>query len=393
MPKISNVYQDKERGTYYTIVSLGTDDLTGKRISKTKRGFTTQKEAKKWHDEYKLQHVDISRQGNINFKYFLNEYFIPDYRQSVQARTYDMTKSKLKRLKFFDKKRLDEITPALVKKFQNDLYLEGLSNNYIRSVHQILQQVFDLAIKLGYLNKNAAKIVGNVKKEKPKVDFWTREEFQRFINTFDKSDLLEYQKFIIFWFFFMTGIRTSELQALTWSDLDFKNETIYVHKSMYYKNKDEYTINDTKTLSSTRLLYLDKDTINYMMEWKERQKEVGNIDFIFSLTGLPLVKSTLSRIISIHAEFAGVKKIRVHDLRHSHASLMLELGMNSLEMQNRLGHADIKTTLGTYSHLRPNAMKEVANKFFGQISVSGDRVYKPKFNGNQHTKNNKEKNG
>lgn len=386
MPKISNVYLDKERGTYYTIVSLGTDEVTGKRISKTKRGFTTQKEAKTWHDEYKLQNRDVSRQGNISFKYFLNEYFIIDYKRKVQKRTFDMTNSKIKRLKFFHNQKIDRITPAQVKKFHNKLFSEGLSNNYIRSVHQILQQVFDLAIKLGYLSQNVAKIVGNVKKEKPKVDFWTREEFQKFINTFDKSDLQEFQKFIIFWFFFMSGVRTSELQALTWDDLDFDNQTIYIHKSMYYKSRNDFTINDTKTASSTRLLYLDEDTIFYLKEWKERQETIGKIKYIFSLTGLPLVKSTLGRIITTHAEFAKIKKIRVHDLRHSHASLMLELGLNSLEMQNRLGHADVKTTLGTYSHLKPNAMKEVANKFMGQIKVSDDNVYKPNFNGNQHVK-------
>nr|WP_081601030.1 tyrosine-type recombinase/integrase [Streptococcus ferus] len=99
----------------------------------------------------------------------------------------------------------------------------------------------------------------------------------------------------------------------------------------------------------------------------------------------PLVKSTLKRVLQVHSEFIGIKTIRIHDLRHSHASFMLSLGMNDLEMQNRLGHADIKTTLGTYSHLHPNAMKEVANRMTGQVVADNNNVRKSKFNGNQHT--------
>jgi len=105
----------------------------------------------------------------------------------------------------------------------------------------------------------------------------------------------------------------------------------------------------------------------------------------------PLVKSTLKRVLKSHSDYAKIKLIRIHDLRHSHASFMLSLGMNDLEMQNRLGHADIKTTLGTYSHLRPSAMKEVAIRMTGKVVVSDNNIRKSKFKGNQHTKKNQSK--
>ena len=117
---------------------------------------------------------------------------------------------------------------------------------------------------------------------------------------------------------------------------------------MYYKNQKEWYITDTKSISGTRLIYLDDDTLKYIKDWQEIQAEIGNHRFVFSLTDSPLVKSTLKRVLQIHSDYAGIKSIRIHDLRHSHASFMLSLGMNDLEMQNRLGHADIKTTLGTY---------------------------------------------
>lgn len=388
MPKIANIYS-MPNGTFRASVSLGFDPSTGKRIQKFKNGFKSQKEAQEWRLRMLADFGKgaLSANSTMTFGKFLDDFFIPDYRSKVRQRTFDMSLSKFKRLQYFEKMKLSAITAPQVKKWQNILFQEGLSNNYVRTVHQILQQVLDLAVKLGMIPRNVAKVVGNVKKDRPKVDFWTVEEFERFIATFNRTDLLGLLHFVVFWFFFMTGLRTSELQALTWSDIDWENKAVLVKKSMYYKSQKEWTITETKSVSGVRLIYLDDDTVNYLKEWQEAQKQVGgSIEFVFSLTGQPLIKSTLSRIITRHSQYAGIKKIRVHDLRHSHASFMLALGMNDLEMQTRLGHADIKTTLGTYSHLRPTAMKEVAHRMTGQVKVTEANPYPSKFNGNQHIK-------
>lgn len=385
MPKIPNVYP-LPNGTYRASVSLGFDPTTGKRIRKFKNGFKTQREAQIWQLQVQSDFGKgaLSSNSSMTFKKFLDDYFIPDYQSQVRQRTFDMTRSKFKRLSYFEKMKLSDILAPHVKQWQNSMFLEGLSNNYIRSVHQILQQVFDLAVRLGMLPSNVAKQVGNVKKERPKVDFWTVEEFQKFISTFDKSNIYDLLYFSTFWFFFMTGVRTSELQAIEWSKINFDRGTVLIDCSMYYKNQKEWHITDTKSISGNRLLYLDDDTLNHLKFWQQAQSQIGKCRFIFSLADSPLVKSTLKRVLQVHSEFAGIKSIRIHDLRHSHASFMLSLGMNDLEMQNRLGHADIKTTLGTYSHLRPNAMKEVANRMTGQIIITENNVRQSKFNGNQH---------
>lgn len=329
----------------------------------------------------------ITVNSTMTFKKFLDDYFIPDYKSQVRKRTFDMTQSKFKRLSFFENMKLSDIQAPHVNKWQNAMFIEGLSNNYIRSVHQMLQQIFDLAVKLGMLSNNVAKTVGNVKKDRPKVDFWTVEEFQLFISTFDKSNIYELLYFTTFWFFFMTGVRTSELQAIEWSKIDFEKGTALINCSMYYKSQKEWYLTDTKSISGVRLLYLDDDTLEHLKYWKKAQSQIGECKFVFSIADSPLVKSTLKRVLKSHSDYAKIKSIRIHDLRHSHASFMLSLGMNDLEMQNRLGHADIKTTLGTYSHLRPNAMKEVATRMTGKVVVSDNIVRKSKFNGNQNTKN------
>lgn len=386
MPKVANIYP-MSNGTYRASVSLGFDPITGKRIQKFKNGFKTQKEAQEWRMRMLADFGKraISSNSSMTFQKFLEDYFISDYKSKVRQRTFDMSQSKFRRLSRFHNMKLSDIKAPHVKQWQNALFNEGLSNNYIRSVHQILQQVFDLAVRLGMLPNNVAKIVGNVKKEKPKGDFWTIEEFQKFISTFDKSDLYSLMYFSTFWFFFMTGVRTSELQGIEWNKIDWEYGTVLIDKSVYYKSQKEWYLTEPKTQSSIRLIYLDDDTLNILKEWRKAQSQIGNFRFVFTVSDSPLIKSTLKRVLQRHSDYAGVKSIRIHDLRHSHASFMLYLGMNDLEMQNRLGHADIKTTLGTYSHLRPTAMKGVAERMTGIIQLSKDNVYKSQFNGNQHT--------
>ncbi|MEW4353803.1 Arm DNA-binding domain-containing protein [Streptococcus pneumoniae] len=293
MPRLPNIYS-MQNGTFRASVSLGFDRITGKRIQKL-NGFKTQKEAQEWRLRMLADFGKgaLSSNSSMTFKKFLEDYFIPDYQSQVRQRTFDMTRSKFKRLAYFENMKLSDILAPHVKQWQNAMFVEGLSNNYIRSVHQILQQVFDLAVRLDMLASNVAKQVGNVKKERPKVDFWTVEEFQRFISTFDKSNIYDLLYFTTFWFFFMTGVRTSELQALEWSKIDFDNGTVLIDCSMYYKNQKEWYITDTKSSSGIRLLYLDEDTLKHLKHWKQAQSQMGECRLVFSLADSPLVKSTL----------------------------------------------------------------------------------------------------
>ena len=385
MAKSNGVYHMKN-GTFRAIVSLGFDKRTGKRIQKTKNGFKSKKDAQNWRTQILFDYGKgaLVLNSTMTFKKFLHEYFIPDFKSKLRDSTFTNSRSRIKRIEnYFGKMKLVDINAPIVKQWQNSLFLEGLSNNYIRHVFQLFKQVLDLAIKLGLLNENVAKTIGNVKKVRPKVAFWTIEEFSKFISTFDKTDIYDRLYFTIYWTLFMTGMRISELYALTWNDINLEKQTLLINKSMYYKNKTDWQLTDTKTYSSIRLINLDDDTTAILKEWKAIQKTIGNLDFIFTISGTPVIKSSLSRTLKTHAGFAQIKSIRVHDLRHSHASFMLSLGMNDLEMQNRLGHSDIKTTLGTYSHLRPNAMENVASRMSGKILIQDNSIRPTKFNGNQ----------
>lgn len=371
MPKIPHVYYDKASRTYFTVVSLGFDDKTGKRIQKKKRGFKTQSEAKKWYDDFiaRNSRKKLTRDIKLTFEIFLDHYFIPDYKRRVSARTFGVFNSRKAHFIYFNKMKVLDINPIDIKNWHVDLFDKNLSNNYIKDLHQALKGVFDMAINLGIINDNPATIAGNVKGQQKKVDFWTKEEFELFITTFDKHDVIEHLKFIVCYTLFMTGLRIGELQALTWNDLDYDNKCLLINKSVLYKNKQAWQFKETKTLSSNRLIYLDDTTFTEILEWRNHQKEIGNMDIMFSYDTTPVTTALIKHAITIHSQIAKVKRIRIHDLRHSHASLLLSLGANDLELQNRLGHANIKTTLANYSHLRPSAIKNVATKLNGVINL------------------------
>lgn len=210
--------------------------------------------------------------------------------------------------------------------------------------------------------------LSNVKKQKSKIEFWTKEEFEKVISLIYKEDYYQHFLFISLWFLFMTGMRIGEATAIQWEDIDFDSGVLTINKTLYYKNQSNYRFVEPKTKASVRHIVLDKCTLTYLSEWKEVQQNLIQTDFVMSYNGIPTQKHTLSYAIERYAKLAGIHRIRIHGLRHSHASLLISMGENPLIIKDRLGHEDIETTLGTYGHLYPNSNFEVANKLNGAIS-------------------------
>lgn len=388
MPKISNIYQDKKSNKWYFVANLGYDEH-GKRTRHWGRGFTSQKEAKEAYDEYmgNYSKTAVKTNSTMSYQEFFETYFEPDYKRTVNQRTFDNRISSMRlHFSYFYKRKLKDINAPIIKKWQNELS-EDYSNAYIRNIFGLFQMSLDLAVKLGLIQTNVAKQVGNVKKDKQKVDFWTREEFEKVIATFDISDYYEHYAFIMIWLLFMTGLRIGEAQALEWnSDIDFIEKTLTVSKSMYYKSAQEFYITAPKTKAGNRVIALDDDTIRYLKEWQEVQKKNVPSKYVLSYNGLPTNKHASKHFIEQHAKLAEVHRIKTHALRHSHASLLISLGENALVVRDRLGHEDIETTLGTYGHLYPNTNRAVADKLSNLITVETSENAKRTLTSNQFIK-------
>ena len=230
------------------------------------------------------------------------------------------------------------------------------------------------------------RMIGNIKSKKTKVDFWTLEEFQKVISLLYKGDYYEHYLFMSFWLLFMTGMRIGEASALQWSDIDFQTGMLSITKTLYYKTMNDYKFVEPKTQASIRTLYIDSDTINELKAWKEvQQKVLPKCKLVLSYNGTPTSKTTVPRALEKLAKLAGVHRVKIHALRHSHASLLISMGENPLLIKERLGHEKIQTTLGTYGHLYPNTNLEVANKLTGILHYTPASQSVANYTSNQHT--------
>lgn len=362
-----------DNGTYYFRANLGYDSVTGKQIQKYRSGFSTKKEARAEYSKLILAAEEglAMEKKQPSFKQFIEEIYLPWYKTQVKESTYKNRLNTIeKHFNFFYRKKVNEIEPIHVQTWQLKL-AKDYSPNYVRIIQGMLSLAFDRAIILGLAKKNPARMVGNIKSKKVKVDFWTLEEFQKVISLLYKGDYYEHYLFICFWLLFTTGLRIGEAAALQWEDIDFESGIISVTKTLYYKSMNEYTFVDPKTSASIRTVVIDKDTIRELKDWMEVQKKVlKDCNFVLSYSGIPTSKHTLPRALEKLAGLAGVHRIKIHALRHSHVALLISMGVNPLIVKDRLGHEKIQTTLGTYGHLYPNSNFEVAKMLGGIINFT-----------------------
>lgn len=375
-------------GTYYFRANLGKHPVTGKQIQKYRSGFATKKEARAEYSKLILSTPDelTEKKEEVTFKKFIQEIYLPWYKTQVKESTYKNRYATIeKHFSYFYKMNTDKIEPIHVQNWQLKL-AKNYSPNYVRIIQGMLAIAFDRAIVLGLAKKNPARMIGNVKSRKPKIDFWTLDEFQKVISLLYKGDYYEHYLFISFWLLFMTGMRIGEAAALQWSDIDFETGILSINKNLYYKTMTEYKFVEPKTQAGIRDIVIDDDTIKELKEWKEvQQKVLTNCDFVMSYSGIPTSKHTLPRALEKLAEPAGVHRIKIHALRHSHASLLISMGENPLIIKDRLGHEKIQTTLGTYGHLYPNSNFEVAKKLTGKLTYTPATKSVADYTSNQFT--------
>ena len=375
-------------GTYYFRANLGYNPITGKQIQKYRSGFKTKKEAREEYSKLVLSSTEelTEKKKKISFQQFIEEIYLPWYKTQVKESTYINRCSTIKKhFSYFYKMATDEIEPINVQNWQLKLAKE-FSPNYIRIVQGMPSIAFDRSIVLGIAKKNPSRMIGNIKSKKTKVDFWTLEEFQKVISLLYKGDYYEHYLFMSFWLLFMTGMRIGEAAALHWSDIDFETGLLSITKTLYYKTMTDYKFVEPKTQASIRTIYIDADTLNELKAWKKVQQQVlPNCELVLSYNGTPTSKTTLPRALEKLAGLAGVHRIKIHALRHSHASLLISMGENPLLIKERLGHEKIQTTLGTYGHLYPNTNLEVANKLTGVLQYTPASQSVANYTSNQHT--------
>lgn len=353
-----SVTKDGKTGKWMSQIRV--KDWTGKEIHKKKRGFSTKKEALQWERDYISQ---ATGSLGMTFQDFI-ELYMKDMGQRLKPSTIDNKRFliNLKITPFFGKMPLNEIKPTDVRRWQNQLTSyrdengQSYSQTYLKTINNQLTAIFNYAVKYYSLKENPCHKAGGMgKKNAEEMRFWTKDEFVTFLEAVMDNPASH----AIFMTLYYTGMREGELLALTPADVDLDKATIRINKS-YQRLNGEDVVTTPKTPKSNRVITIPEGLCNCLRTYMEQCYGLHPDDRLF-----PYTKSFLYHEMENGCKASGVKRIRVHDIRHSHASLLVEMGFSPLLIAERLGHERVQTTMETYSHLYPNKQTEVAKQLDG----------------------------
>lgn len=351
-----SIYKDKTRNTWY--FQIRKKDIYGEWKRITKRGFKTQSEAKLEQSREMLKEVKIDT--SLTFYELYNKY-ISFNSNRLKERNLNIIENRVNNhiMPYFKNKKINQITTNDIIKWQE--LLNKYSLGYRQSLHITFSAIINFGMKHYNINKNPLSLVGNFKDNgelKKEMNFFTKEEFDNFIK---EEDNIVYNTF--FNLLYYTGLRLGEALALNWND--YRNKSIFVKKTLSNKIKDkQYSITTPKTKSSIRSVLLTNNIISMLDNLKLYYKKFDRFNdnwFIFGGVR-PLAETSIRRRkINACKKTESKKEIRIHDFRHSHASLLINLGADILYISKRLGHSNITETLNTYSHLYPSKQQEIVD--------------------------------
>ena len=348
------VFKNEDNGTWYVMARYV--NWKGERKQKCKRGFATKREAQEWERMFKLQ---TSSDLDMSFEAF-TELYINDVKNRLKENTW-LTKEHIIRpkiLPYFGKLKISEISTKEIIAWQNEMLAyrdekkKPYSQTYLKTLHNQLSAIFNHAVRYYELRSNPAAKVGNMGSEEHKeMLFWTKEEYKKF--SFEMMD--KPVSFYAFEMLYWCGIREGELLALTPADFNFDKETVTINKS-YQRLKGQDVITSPKTKKSNRTIKMPQFLCEEMKEYLGMLYGLKKKDRIFTVT-----KSYLHHEMDRGAKAAGVKRIRIHDLRHSHISLLIDMGFSAVAIADRVGHESIDINY-QYAHLFPSNQIEMAEK-------------------------------
>lgn len=342
---------EKDKKTGKWLIQYRYTDWQGKRRKSTKRGFATKREAEEW-----LRNFLITQKADFDMKFAdFWKMYCADMETRLREHTMRTKKYivELKILPYFGDKRVNDITAADIRQWQNELIKMGYSPTYLKTINNQLSAIFNYAVRYYDLKSNPCVKAGSMGKSKAEeMDFWTGEEFRKFIDSV-MNKRLSYMAFMtLYW----TGMRMGELLALNPKDIDLEKRTISITKSYQRLGKKD-VITPPKTPKSKRVITIPEFLAADIKDYMDSLYDLQENDRLF-----PITKYYLEHEMQRGIKESGVKRIRVHDLRHSHASMLIELGFSPLEIANRLGHEKVETTLNTYAHLYPNKQTKLAER-------------------------------
>ena len=361
---------------------LGTDPVTGKQRRTTRRGFRTMAEAKTALSRLELEVIEnglpTSKRKIMTFEEVYKMWFEQHKATVKESSAYiHNTIIKVQILPYFGALRVDKIDTAYCQKQVNRIF--KTLKNYNSAIN-LIRRIFDYAKVMKQIKTNPMNDVIVPKKRKTldnndkQVNFYNKDQLRTFLETLKKH--APYQMYVVFRVLAFTGMRKGELAALKWSDVDFENGTITIDKTVASDENGKQHIQSPKTRKSIRTISIDDTTLNALKTWKnELRKELfkqgKNIDkgdgFIFHRNNGNFINKYIDQFLPSFLRKYDLPPIKPHGFRHTHASLLFESGASIKEVQDRLGHENIKTTMDIYAHVTQSAREKTAEKFANYI--------------------------
>ncbi|QGQ97079.1 site-specific integrase [Paenibacillus psychroresistens] len=365
--------------------------VNGKYVQKRIRGFKTKKLAEAAMVEHKndMNKGTYIQPSKTLFSEFMSDY-LNDKQTTVKKQTLGIYSSLVNNhiLPKLGSIELQQLTPRNIQDLYNDLSSAGsLCDENIQKVHSLINEALKKALAWDMVSKNVASLVARPTATKKKMVVWEDEEMRIFLKEAKSSRF-----YPAYYLALVSGMRQSEILGLTWKDVDFVGNRVSITQTLSHDGKE---FNDgAKTDSGSRAVSIDSATMAVLKELKkfrvEEKVAAGpqlyqeNSLVVCTAIGTPVNPRNLLR--SFEAIVAKcnpvedgkeiqirVKKIRFHDLRHTHATMLLKQGVNVKIVSERLGHASVKITLDTYSHVLPSMQKDTAEEF-GKLFYKSEDV-------------------
>ena len=343
-------YKDEKTGKWFA--KFYYTNWQGIKKQKWKRGFATKKEALGFERDFLEKQ---SANPDMTFQN-LYEIYMEDMAARLKQSTLLTKKAVLQThiLPFFGSKPINEIKASDVRRWQAKLMSSpnNYSQTYLKKINTELNSIINYAKRFYDLNTNPCGKAGTIGKAKAEeMDYWTYDEYIAFREGVKDKSL----SYICFEVLYWTGMREGELLALSPADIDLDNKTISINRTYQrIEGKDVFT--SPKTRKSKRKIPIPDFLCQELSDYIQSRYMLDADERLF-----PVTKSYLSHEMIRGCKNTGVKKIRIHDIRHSHASLLINQGCDALMLADKLGHEKVSTTLNTYSHLFPHKQQELVH--------------------------------
>jgi integrase len=364
--------QINKRGESWTVRIFLGRDTNGKRKYFNKTIHGTKKDAQKFLTA-KLREKDLGvfiEPASIGLSEYLNKWLEDVAKPRLRESTFSSYEAVLKNYvkPTLGAKRLSDIQAYEVQKLYNDLKKQGLSSRTVRYAHVVFSSAMKQAIKWKMLMQNPCDLCELPRLEKTEMKYLSPEETTKFLDVAKET-----KHFVLFLLIIESGMRPEEYLALQWKDIDFQQQALSVRRAIVWKRKGGgFTFTEPKTKKSRRSIPISNSVINALKVHRRKQLEeklklgsvYGKLDLVFaSEVGTPIQpKNLLDRHFRPLLTKAELPSLRLYDLRHTTATLLLSAGENPKVVSERLGHASIVLTLDTYSHVLPTMQESATGK-------------------------------